>query len=58
MNTHAREDFILKSATGFQIMSFPTEEAARRWEQHRRETAKGVLPSVRLVRKTIIEEEI
>lgn len=53
-----KEDFILESAYGHRIMSFATPEAARIWAANRRETAKGVLPTVRLVKKTVIEEEL
>jgi hypothetical protein len=57
-NAAIKEDFILESAYGHKIMSFPTAEKAREWAEQRRETAKGVIPAVRLVKKTVIEEEM
>jgi hypothetical protein len=57
-NAHVKEDFILESAYGHKIMSFPTAEQAREWAQQRREKAKGVIPAVRLVKKTVLEEEL
>jgi hypothetical protein len=53
-----KKDFILESANGHRIMSFSSAEAARKWAKERREKAKGVIPEVRLVKKTIIEEEL
>lgn len=57
-NAAIKEDFILESAYGHKIMSFANAEDARKWADDRRKTAKGVLPTVRLVKKTVIEEEM
>lgn len=57
-NAHIKEDYILQSAYGHKIMSFANEQAARDWADERRKTAKGVLPLVRLVKKTVVEEEM
>lgn len=56
-----RTEVVLKSATGRAVQTFNTPEEAVQWNERRaRESeARGaVVPHVRFVKRTIIEEEV
>lgn len=56
-----KTEFVLKTSAGTEVEIFDTAEAANTWNDLRAkktEARGGVVPYVRLVKRTIIEEEV